>query len=84
MPDAEEVKYNNLFEVLESSIEAQVKLCAEIEQRLSSVLRNEPEATSAPVVGLASRINRASEQLHQLANNYNSILSRLLVARRRT
>lgn len=73
------------FEVLEKSIEAQAELCKQLEQRLTSVLRIEPEAAEnnaqggpeRTVVPIARRINDASNRLHQIANTYNSILRRL-------
>lgn len=71
------------FEALERTVEAHLKLCAELEQRLAPVLRNEPEATDSgskseqTVVGLAQRINESTGRLHRLANSYNSILRRI-------
>lgn len=73
------------FDVLEKSIAAQEELCTELQKRLDGVLRTEPEAAEAgstnepkrTVVGVASRLNNASERLHRLANAYNSILRRL-------
>lgn len=71
------------FDALERTVEAHLKLCAELEQRLAPVLRNEPEATESgskpeqTVVGLAQRINETTGRLHRLANSYNSILRRL-------
>lgn len=72
------------FDTLEHSITAQEELCAELQKRLDGVLRNEPEVAEGgqsdpkrTVVGVASRINSASDRLHRLANTYNSILRRL-------
>jgi hypothetical protein len=72
------------FDVLEKSIAAQEEICTELQKRLDGVLRTEPEATESgqgepkrTVVGIASRLNNASDRLHRLANSYNSILRRL-------
>ena len=72
------------LDVLEKTVEAHRAICAEMEQRLSGVLRNEPEATEAgsskdnrTVVGLAQRMNDISNQLHTISNSYNSMLRRL-------
>lgn len=72
------------FDVLEKTVAAHEELCTELRKRLDGVLHNEPEATEAgqsevkrTVVGVAKRINDASDRLHQLGNSYNSILRRL-------
>lgn len=73
------------FDVLEKSVTAHEELCMELEKRLADVLRNEPEMAEAgsqdnakrTVVGVASRINNASDRLHRIGNSLNSILRRL-------
>ena len=73
------------FDVLEKTVTAHEELCAELEKRLADVLRHEPEAAEAgsssepkrTVVGVASRINNASDRLHRIGNSLNSILRRL-------
>lgn len=73
------------FDVLEKTVAAHEELCAELEKRLADVLRNEPEMAEAgsqndakrTVVGVASRINNSSDQLHRIGNSLNSILRRL-------
>jgi len=74
-----------VLEGLEATAEAHQKLAAELEQRLTPVLRNEPElAEGRPddqkdptVVGLAARIKQTEKILHRLSAQYNSILRRL-------
>lgn len=81
---ARQLQVPEAFDVLEKSVAAQEELCTELQKRLDGVLRNEPEMAEAgqsepkrTVVGVASRLNNASDRLHRLANAYNSILKRL-------
>jgi len=74
-----------VLEALEKTVEAHQKLAAEMEGRLSPVLRSEPELAEGPrddqkestVVGLAGRIKQTEKVLHRLSAQYNSILRRL-------
>jgi phage shock protein A len=72
------------FDVMEKSVEALAAKCEQLEKRLNTVLRQEPEmAASAQsevprtVVVIAQRLNSNSDRVHALNNQLNSILRRL-------
>jgi hypothetical protein len=71
------------FMELETALERQAKIAAEMEQRLVGILRNEPEETNKDgqtertVVPVAARIQESVKRLQRLEAQYSSILRRL-------
>jgi hypothetical protein len=70
---------------LEAIVEQHLKMAAELEQRLSPVLRNEPVAADKPpqemstAVPIAGRIGDSTLRLNRLLDSYRSLLRRLEV-----
>ena len=87
-PETAEAKQPQVHESihqLENLIEQHLKMVAEMEQRLTPVLRNEPQAAgnvpkeASTGVPIASRINEASLRLNRILDDYRSMLRRLEV-----
>lgn len=83
--EARQPQVHESIHALESMVEQHLKMVSELEQRLSPVLRNEPQAAGSnpketpTAVPIASRINEATARFGKVLDEYRSILRRLEV-----